>query len=138
MMLPMLSSSDSASTRRATSTRRAVATVCGDGSSVLARDRKVVAKRKRRSSADDDEGKKAAKKVARKQYPKICSADGCTNQVIRRGVCKRHGAYHNPHDESTAFTLHGSRYDETTELFPISALPQRLLPTKNKADILPA
>ena len=30
----------------------------------------------------------------------------------------RHGAYRNPHDESTAFTLHGSAYDETTATLP--------------------
>ena len=134
----------SASTRRATSTRRraVVATVCGDDSSVLASDRNLVAKRKRRSSADDDEGKVTAKKVARKRSRKICSADGCTkyvqqgkvcirhgakqkrcssegctNKVQRRGVCRRHGAYRNPHNESTAFTMHGSAYDETTANF---------------------
>ena len=33
----------------------------------------------------------------------ICSSEGCTNQAKRGGVCKRHGAYHNTNDESTAF-----------------------------------
>eukprot|EP00985_Skeletonema_marinoi_P004230 scaffold1850_cov131-Skeletonema_marinoi.AAC.6 len=35
---------------------------------------------------------------------------GCTNQAQRGGMCMRHGAYRNSHDESTAF---GSGFDET-------------------------
>ena len=42
---------------------------------------------------------------------KRCSSEGCTNQAQRRGVCKRHGAYLNTQDESTAF---GSEYERTT------------------------
>ncbi len=42
---------------------------------------------------------------------KRCSSEGCTNQAQRRGVCKRHGAYHNTQDESTAF---GSEFETTT------------------------
>jgi hypothetical protein len=34
---------------------------------------------------------------------KRCSSEGCTNQVIKGGVCRRHGANRNPYDESTAF-----------------------------------
>jgi hypothetical protein len=46
---------------------------------------------------------------------KRCSSEGCTNQTQKGGVCRRHGAYHNPYDESTAFGYsHGSAYDETT------------------------
>jgi hypothetical protein len=37
------------------------------------------------------------------QKRKQCSSDGCTNIAKKGGVCKRHGAYHNPYDESTAF-----------------------------------
>ena len=33
------------------------------------------------------------------------------NKSLRRGVCKRHGAYCTPNDESTAFE---SKFDETT------------------------
>ena len=46
---------------------------------------------------------------------KLCSSEGCTNQAKQKGVCKRHGAYRNPRDESTAFDLSfRSAYDETT------------------------
>ena len=38
------------------------------------------------------------------------SSDGCTNQAKVRGVCRRHGAYRNKHDESTAL---GSEYEKT-------------------------
>ena len=34
----------------------------------------------------------ARKKVDWKKYKKTCSADGCTNQVIKGGVCIEHGA----------------------------------------------
>jgi hypothetical protein len=40
-----------------------------------------------------------------------CNSEACTNQVQRGGVCKRHGAYRNTHDESTVF---GSEYEKTT------------------------
>ncbi|KAK1732663.1 hypothetical protein QTG54_016640 [Skeletonema marinoi] len=56
--------------------------------------RKLVEKRKRHLPADVDEGieptKKAAKRRQRKRYE--CSADGCTNNVVKGGVCWRHGA----------------------------------------------
>ena len=42
---------------------------------------------------------------------KLCSIEGCTNHVKRGGVCWRHGANRNTHDESTAF---GSEFDMTT------------------------
>ena len=32
------------------------------------------------------------KKVTQKQYKKKCSADGCSNIVVKGGVCIRHGA----------------------------------------------
>jgi len=50
---------------------------------------------------------------------KLCSSEGCTNIVVKGGVCIRHGANHcNPYDESTAFGFsHGSAYDETTAAF---------------------
>jgi hypothetical protein len=46
---------------------------------------------------------------------KLCGSDGCTNIVIKGGVCWRHGANRNSHDESTAFISHfGSEFDKTT------------------------
>jgi len=45
----------------------------------------------------------------RKNY--LCSTEGCTNLVVKGGVCWRHGAYRNRHDESTAF---GSEFEKTT------------------------
>ena len=54
-----------------------------------------------------------------KQKLKRCSSDGCTNQVVKRGVCRRHGAYRNPTDESTAFaSCFGSEFDKTTVTHP--------------------
>ena len=50
---------------------------------------------------------------------KRCSSEGCTNQAKQRGVCKRHGAYRNPLDESTAFAPSlRSALDETTATLP--------------------
>ncbi len=50
---------------------------------------------------------------------KRCSSAGCTNQAQRGGVCRRHGAYRNPNDESTAFTsCFGSEFDKTTVTHP--------------------
>ena len=51
-------------------------------------------KRKRRAAAVVDEGEENAtiKRAKRKKYRKNCSADGCTNQVVNGGVCRRHGA----------------------------------------------
>ena len=55
---------------------------------------------------------------AKREY-KLCSSDGCNSKVQRNGVCRRHGAYHNPLDESTAFDLsHRSAHDETTATLP--------------------
>ena len=43
---------------------------------------------------------------------KRCSIEGCTSFAQRRGgLCRRHGAYRNIRDESTAF---GSEFDKTT------------------------
>ena len=50
---------------------------------------------------------------------KLCSVEGCTNYSQRGGVCKRHGAYRNPHEESTAFTsCLGSEFEKTTLTHP--------------------
>jgi hypothetical protein len=50
---------------------------------------------------------------------KRCSSEGCTNQAKKGGVCRRHGAYSNSHDESTAFTsCVGSEFDKTTLTHP--------------------
>ena len=46
---------------------------------------------------------------------KQCSTEGCTNKVVKGGVCWRHGAYRNPNDESTAFaSCLGSEFEKTT------------------------
>mmetsp|Transcript_22579 Transcript_22579/g.35418 ORF Transcript_22579/g.35418 Transcript_22579/m.35418 type:complete len:204 (-) Transcript_22579:81-692(-) len=45
-------------------------------------------KRRKREFSDASPGKK----IARKRFVYECSADGCTNQVVRGGVCMRHGA----------------------------------------------
>jgi hypothetical protein len=53
-----------------------------------------------------------------KRYRYLCSSEGCTNQVQRRGVAKGMGQVA-IHDESTAFTnVHGSAYDETIGTLP--------------------
>eukprot|EP00984_Skeletonema_dohrnii_P024787 scaffold13923_cov78-Skeletonema_dohrnii-CCMP3373.AAC.3 len=41
---------------------------------------------------EDKGGAKAKKKVVQKKYKKICSDAGCTNLVVKGGVCIRHGA----------------------------------------------
>ena len=41
---------------------------------------------------------------------RLCSQEGCTNQAQIRGVCYRHKAYRNTNDESTAF---GSELEQT-------------------------
>ena len=87
--------SSSASMHQSTSsTRRAVAAaIRGDDPSNMTPDRIVDAnKRKLCSSPQDDGGKQKVKKVARKKYTKECSADGCTKQARKGGVCTRHGA----------------------------------------------
>lgn len=50
--------------------------------------RKRSSKRKRDTSREDESH--APKKVVKKQYRKICCADGCTNIAQRGGVCTRH------------------------------------------------
>src|SRR6056300_1070455 len=48
-----------------------------------------------------------------------CSSEGCTNKVVKGGVCTRHGAYLNPTDESTAFASYfGSAFSKTTATHP--------------------
>lgn len=42
---------------------------------------------------------------------KRCISDGCTNHAKRGEVCRKHGAYCNTNDESTAFR---SEYEKTT------------------------
>eukprot|EP00984_Skeletonema_dohrnii_P000300 scaffold96_cov77-Skeletonema_dohrnii-CCMP3373.AAC.5 len=42
---------------------------------------------------------------------KRCSSEGCTNQAQNGGVCCRHGASRTPCDGSTTF---GSEYEKTT------------------------
>ena len=55
---------------------------------------------------------------------KRCSSDGCTNKVVKNGVCRRHGAYHNPNEESTAFASYfGSEFDKTTFTHPNQRTP---------------
>ena len=55
---------------------------------------------------------------------KLCRHEGCTNHVVRRGVCIRHGANRDPLDESTVL-FSASRYenDETTAPLPNIAVP---------------
>jgi hypothetical protein len=65
---------------------------------------------------------------------KLCSVEGCTNQVRGGGVCRRHGAYRNNHDESTAFTsCFGSDFDKTTLTRP----NQRTAATSASQDSVP-
>jgi len=45
--------------------------------------------RKRKASTHEELG---PMKVARYKYKRICSANGCTNMVVKGGVCVRHGA----------------------------------------------
>jgi hypothetical protein len=52
--------------------------------------RKQSSKRKRLSSTEDV--KVARKRATRLKYRYECSADGCTNQVQKGGVCIKHGA----------------------------------------------
>jgi hypothetical protein len=50
---------------------------------------------------------------------KLCSSEGCTNYAKRGGVCRRHGAYRNNNEESTAFaSCFGSEFDKTTLTHP--------------------
>ena len=50
---------------------------------------------------------------------KLCSVEGCSNYSKRGGVCNRHGAYRNHHEESTAYTsCFGSEFDKTTATRP--------------------
>ncbi len=48
-----------------------------------------------------------------------CSSEGCTNQVVKKGVCRRHGEKCNPNDESTAFaSCFETEYEKTTVTHP--------------------
>ena len=79
--------------RRATSTRvtsTAARDKPGDKPGVNAAHKTKASKRKRKIPVGREE--QAPRKVAPKQYRKICSADGCTNQVQKGGLCRRHGA----------------------------------------------
>ena len=49
---------------------------------------------------------------------KLCRTEGCTNLAKRGGVCRRHGAYRNTQEESTAF---GSELEMTT----VQSLPNQ-------------
>ncbi len=51
--------------------------------------RKNIANRKRDSSLDEDSTRK---KVPKKKYRYECSTDGCSNIVVRGGLCTKHGA----------------------------------------------
>jgi len=86
--------SSSASKHRATSTHKTTtAAIRGESSFATTESRQLIEKRKRHLPTDVDEGKEPAEKVARKKkYRYECSADGCTNHVVKGGVCKRHGA----------------------------------------------
>jgi len=84
--------SSSASTHRATSTHKTTtAAIRGDSSFATPESRQLVEKRKQHLPTDVDEGIQPAKKV-RKKHRYECFADGCTNKVIKGGVCVRHGA----------------------------------------------
>ncbi len=49
------------------------------------------------------------------QTRKRCSSEGCTNISVKGGVCRRHDAYRNPTDETTAFESYfGSEFSKTT------------------------
>jgi hypothetical protein len=82
--------STTASTRRSTSTRQATAG-CRDTTSDEMITRRTSLKRKRDLCGDDAE-QEVSTNVARKKYRYECSADGCTNQSQKGGVCMRHGA----------------------------------------------
>ncbi len=135
------SSVDVSSTRR----RSRASSAVRSKSSVNAAHMTNASKRKRESSTEV-EGP-APRKVSRKQYKKKCSADGCTNQVQKGGLCKRHGAktkrcsvegcttfakkggvcyrhsaYNKPTDETTASCL-GSEFDKTTLTHPNQRTP---------------
>eukprot|EP00985_Skeletonema_marinoi_P023631 scaffold15840_cov142-Skeletonema_marinoi.AAC.5 len=81
------SPSTSTSAVRRTSTRIAIAAAQNDSSIDIARGRAAAAKRKRKPS-----DKPAPRKVAKHKCIRLCSADGCTNQVQKQGLCFRHGA----------------------------------------------
>ena len=56
--------------------------------------RKKTPKKKRELSTKDEElaQKRARWREANQKNKKLCSADGCTNKVVRGGVCIKHGA----------------------------------------------
>ena len=79
----------SASTHQRTSTRKR-SPVANQGTESLSRpQRKNTSKRKRKDSLG---GNQPRKKVAKKQYRYECSADGCSNIVVKGGLCVKHGA----------------------------------------------
>eukprot|EP00984_Skeletonema_dohrnii_P014794 scaffold6288_cov131-Skeletonema_dohrnii-CCMP3373.AAC.3 len=83
----------SASKHRGASTHKdTAAAIRGDSSFATPESRQAAVKSKRHLPTDVDEGKEAARKVARKRHRYECSADGCTNYVVKGGVCIRHGA----------------------------------------------
>ena len=80
----------SSSTRRqGASTRAASAAVRTQRAVNIARGKERL-KRKRELSTEDNGV--AEKRAQRSKYRYECSADGCTNRVIKGGVCIQHGA----------------------------------------------
>eukprot|EP00985_Skeletonema_marinoi_P004674 scaffold2027_cov148-Skeletonema_marinoi.AAC.3 len=81
--------SSSASTHHRTSTRKRPPVNSHGKESLPRQQREDVSKRTRGFSADDD---RPSKKLAKKKHRYECSAEGCTNKVVRGGLCVRHGA----------------------------------------------
>ena len=81
--------SSAASTHNRMSSRKKIQVVNQDDTSTIKSHK--ASKRKRLSLSEAKEGP-IRKKVDRRKYKKICSADGCTNQVVNGGVCIKHGA----------------------------------------------
>ena len=82
----------SASTGRRTSTRKRSSVTQDDEAPI---DRPTKKRKKRAVSKKDnfpDNSQKARRKVDWFKYAKICSAEGCTKQAQKGGVCIRHGA----------------------------------------------
>jgi hypothetical protein len=84
----------SSTRRRATSTRASSAGNAKSRSYVNATQRKKSSKRKREAEGEEQ----APRKVAQKQYRYECSADGCTNNAVKGGVCVTHGVKVNTND----------------------------------------
>ena len=79
----------SASTHHRTSTRKRSPVTNPGKASLPSLKRRSTAKMKRESSIEKDPPRE---KVATKKYRYECSADGCSNHVVKEGVCIRHGA----------------------------------------------